>query len=53
MTDLDVNTEILIGLGVELSRIGAALEAFDTPCFQNRRRQPARHCYSYCFCGGR
>lgn len=30
MTDLDVNTEILVGLGVELSRIGAALEAFDT-----------------------
>lgn len=30
MTDLSVNKEILVGLGVELCRIGGALETMDT-----------------------
>ncbi|MGW5922320.1 hypothetical protein ACWFPY_25310 [Nocardia fluminea] len=30
MTDLSVNKELLVGLGMELSRIGAAVEGMDT-----------------------
>ncbi|WP_446223010.1 hypothetical protein ACTWPB_25245 [Nocardia sp. IBHARD005] len=30
MTDLSVNKELLVGLGMELCRIGAAIEAMDT-----------------------